>query len=513
MATLRLILADQLTVTLPLIAAAAPEDTLLLVEVMEEASYVPHHPQKITFLFSAMRHFAEELRQAGKRVRYVKLDDPANTGSFDGEVARAVQELGATHVVVTEPGEWRVLQKFQAWPNTLGVPVEILPDLRFLSTREDFATHAKGRKQLRMEFFYRELRQRTGILMENNGKPVGGKWNYDTENRGAYDGAVPPPVIPCSAPDAMTQEVLALVERKFGQHFGRLAGFRYGVTRTEALAHLHHFLQHRLPYFGQYQDAMVQGQPYLFHSLISMYLNCGLLVAEEVCRAAEATYYAGHAPLPAVEGFIRQILGWREYVRGVYWHQMPDYATRNFLGATQPLPPWFWSGETKMNCLHHAITETRDNAYAHHIQRLMVIGNFALLAGLDVQEVCQWYLAVYTDAYEWVELPNTLGMALYGDGGAEGGGMASKPYAASGAYIHKMSNYCSSCHYDVNLKEGARACPYNRLYWGFLIQHEAKLRGNMRMVYPYATLGKFSPERREKLAAEARVVIDHLATL
>lgn len=513
MPTLRLILADQLTATLPLIAEAATDDTLLLVEVMEEASYVPHHPQKIAFLFSAMRHFAAELKAAGKRVRYVSLDDPANTGSFDGEVARAVQELGATRVLVTEPGEWRVLQKFQAWLHTLGVPVEILSDVRFFSTRAEFAAYAQGRKQLRMEFFYRELRQRTGILMENTGKPVGGKWNYDTENRGAYDGAVTPPTIPVSLPDAITQAVLALVQEKFSHHFGRLAGFRYGVTRAEALEHLQHFLQHRLPYFGQYQDAMAQGQPYMFHSLISMYLNCGLLVADEVCRAAEAAYYGGQAPLPAVEGFIRQILGWREYVRGVYWHQMPDYATRNYLAAQTPLPHWFWNGETKMNCLHHAINETRDHAYAHHIQRLMVIGNFALLAGLEVQEVCQWYLAVYADAYEWVELPNTLGMALYGDGGAEGGGMASKPYAASGAYINKMSDYCGNCHYDVNLKEGEKACPYNRLYWGFLIRHETKLRTNMRMVYPYATLGKFSSARREKLAAEARVVIEHLATL
>jgi deoxyribodipyrimidine photolyase-related protein len=512
MPTLRLILADQLTATLPLITDTAPEDTLLLVEVMEEATYVRHHPQKIAFLFSAMRHFTESLRQAGKRVRYVKLDDPANTGSFDTEVARAVAELGVTRVLVTEPGEWRVLEKFKHWQSTLGVSVEVFPDPRFFCSIEEFKAYAADKKQLRMEFFYREMRRKTGILMAGD-KPVGGKWNYDTENRGAYDGAVSPPAVPSSVPDTMTHEVLSLVKARFSQHFGRLDGFRYGVTRAEALEHLQHFIEHRLPYFGQYQDAMVQGQPYLFHSLISMYLNCGLLVAEEVCTAAEAAYHAGEAPLAAVEGFIRQVLGWREYVRGVYWLMMPEYAERNYLEANEPLPHWFWSGDTKMNCLHHAITETRDNAYAHHIQRLMVIGNFALLAGLDVQEVCRWYLAVYADAYEWVELPNTLGMALYVDGGAEGGGMASKPYAASGAYIHKMSDYCGNCYYDVTLKEGEKACPYNRLYWGFLIKHEDKLRTNMRMVYPYATLGKFTPERRTKLAQEARVVIENLATL
>jgi len=512
MPALRLVLADQLTATIPLVAQAAPDDVLLLVEVQEEATYVPHHPQKIAFLFAAMRHFAAELTAAGKQVRYVTLDDPANTGSFDGEVARALHETGTDRLVLMEPGEWRVLEKFKAWQQTLGVPVEILPDGRFFATYAEYKAHATGRKQLRMEFFYRELRRKTGLLM-NGDEPEGGKWNYDSENRGAYDGAVPPPAIPVSQPDAITREVLALVQTRFGHHFGRLDGFRCGVTRVTALEHLQHFLQHRLPHFGQYQDAMVQGQPYLFHALISMYLNCGLLVAEEVCRAAEAEYRAGHVPLAAVEGFIRQILGWREYVRGIYWHQMPDYATRNYLGAKEPLPAWFWSGETKMNCLHQAITETRDNAYAHHIQRLMVIGNFALLAGLDVAEVCRWYLLVYIDAYEWVELPNTLGMALFGDGGPAGGGMASKPYAASGAYINKMSDYCQHCAYDVTHKEGPRACPYNRLYWGFLLRHEDKLRGNPRLAYPYATLAKFGPEKRQRLAAEARVVIDHLADL
>ncbi len=508
MPALRLILADQLTATLPLITTAAPDDVLLLAEVQEEATYVPHHPQKIAFLFAAMRHFAAELQAAGKAVRYVKLDDPANSGSFDGEVARAVRELDATRVVVTEPGEWRVLEVFKQWQTSLGVPVEILPDTRFFASHAEFKTHATGRKQLRMEFFYRELRRKTGLLMDGE-DPEGGQWNYDADNRSAYDGAVPPPAIPISQPDATTKEVLALVAARFGHHFGRLEGFRYGVTRAEALEHLSHFLQHRLPYFGRYQDAMVQGQPYLFHSLISMYLNCGLLVAEEVCWAAEAAYRAGEAPLAAVEGFVRQVLGWREYVRGIYWLHMPHYATRNSLAATTPLPAWFWSGDTRMNCLHQAITETRDNAYAHHIQRLMVIGNFALLAGLDVEEVCRWYLLVYIDAYEWVELPNTLGMALFGDGGV----MASKPYAASGAYINKMSNYCGTCAYDVALKEGPKACPFNRLYWGFLMRHEGTLRGNPRLAYPYATLGKFTPEKRARLATEARVVIEHLPTL
>ncbi len=512
MATLRLILADQLTATLPLITEAAATDILLLVEVMEEATYVPHHPKKIAFLFSAMRHFAAELAAAGRTVRYVKLDDPANTGSFDGEVARALEETNAEALALMEPGEWRVLEKFKHWQNTLGVPVTIYEDSRFFCSVAGFRQHATGKKQLRMEFFYREMRRQTGYLMEGD-QPLGRKWNYDTENRGAYDGAIPPPVLPTTVPDAITQEVLGLVAARFGHHFGRLEGFRFGVTRAEALAQLEHFIQHRLPYFGQYQDAMVQGQPYMFHALISMYLNCGLLVADEVCAAAEAAYHAGEAPLAAVEGFIRQVLGWREYVRGIYWLNMPHYATRNFLGAKNPLPKWFWSGDTKMNCLHQAITETRDNAYAHHIQRLMVIGNFALLAGLNVEEVCAWYLMVYADAYEWVELPNTLGMALYGDGDSGLGSMASKPYAASGAYINKMSNYCQHCHYQVAQKEGAGACPFNRLYWGFLIQHQEKLRGNMRLVYPYATLNKFSAERRAGLAAEARVVIESLETL
>jgi deoxyribodipyrimidine photolyase-related protein len=512
MTTLRLILADQLTASLPLITEATATDVLLLAEVLEEATYVPHHPQKITFLFAAMRHFAADLQAQGYTVRYTRLDDPANTGSFEGEVARAVRETQATRVVVMMPGEWRVLQKFKAWQTSLGVPVEILPDPRFFCTPEEFAAYAHARKQLRMEFFYRELRRKTGLLMQG-GKPIGGNWNYDTANRGAYDGAVPPPPLPTHSPDAITQEVLALVQARFGHHFGRLEGFGYGVTRAAALSNLQHFLRAGLPHFGQYQDAMVDNQPTLFHAVISLYLNCGLLVAAEVCHAAEAEYQAGRAPLAAVEGFIRQILGWREYVRGVYWLHMPHYAQQNYLAATTPLPPWFWDGNTKMQCLAQAIGATRDYAYAHHIQRLMVIGNFALLAGLDVQEVCRWYLLVYIDAYEWVELPNTLGMALFADGGLAGGGMASKPYAASGAYINKMSNYCPQCAYDVKQKTGPKACPYNRLYWGFLLRHEDKLRANPRLVYPYATLAKFSPAQRQQLAHEAQVTIAHLAEL
>jgi deoxyribodipyrimidine photolyase-related protein len=501
MPSLHLVFADQLSDSLASLQGLnKAHDTVMLCEVMEEASYVPHHPKKIAFLFSAMRHFAAELEAEGVHVRYVKLDDAKNTGSFTGEVQRAVAELKPSNVVVTEPGEYRVLQMMKEWQESVDIPVEILPDTRFLSTHAEFSKWAKGKKQLRMEFFYREMRKKYSILMDPDGKPTGGEWNYDKENRKPPKSGMSSPARISHKKSALTNEVLMLVKERFIHHFGTLKPFHYAVTRKQALMELDHFIAKLLPNFGDYQDAMVADEPYLYHSLISSYLNAGLLLPLEICERAEAAYRAGNAPLNAVEGFIRQILGWREYVRGIYWQFMPEYGERNHLNATRPLPEFYWTADTHMFCIAETVRHTRDHAYSHHIQRLMITGNFALLAGLDVKAVQEWYLAVYSDAYEWVEMPNTLGMALFGDGGV----VASKPYAASGKYIHRMSNYCAQCQYDPDVMTGEKACPFNALYWDFLVRHEDKFRGNQRMPYVFSTWDKFAPEKQEAIRAQAK---------
>lgn len=501
MRALRLILGDQLTHTISTLKDINPkQDVVLMCEVMEEATYVTHHPKKIAFIFSAMRHFSEELGERGISVRYVKLDDEENTGSFNNEVKRAVQDLKPETLIVTEPGEYRVLKMMQSWQQAHGIPVEILADTRFLALRKEFAAWAKDKKQLRMEFFYRAMRKKYHILITADGGPVGGQWNYDKQNRKPPKSGVILPKRISHPQSLITQEVIALVLNRFSHHFGKLEPFHYAVTRREALVELDHFIEESLTHFGDYQDAMLAGEFYLYHSLLSSYLNVGLLLPLEVCQKVEAAYQIGKAPLNAVEGFIRQVLGWREYIRGVYWHFMPEYSQLNALNATRPLPNFYWTAKTNMACMAEAIRHTHDHAYSHHIQRLMVTGNFALIAGLDVIEVQQWYLAVYSDAYEWVEMPNTLGMALFGDGGV----VASKPYAASGKYIHRMSNYCEKCIYDPEAMTGKNACPFNALYWDFLMRHEKLFRGKQRMYYIYSTWDKFSTEKQLAIRTQAQ---------
>lgn len=507
MSALCLILGDQLSRSITSLQGFDKQsDTVMLCEVMSEATYVPHHPKKIAFLFSAMRHFAAELAASGVRVQYVKLDDEGNSGSFTGEVQRAIKELNPSRLLVTEPGEYHILEMMKNWRSSLGIPVEIRPDNRFLATYTEFSTWAKGKKQLRMEFFYREMRKKHSILMEPDGKPAGGEWNYDKENRKPPKSGMTSPPRLSHKKSAIVSEVLAMVKERFSHHFGTLEPFHYAVTRNQALKELDHFITHLLPNFGDFQDAMVEGEPYLYHSLISSYLNAGLLLPLEICQKAEISYRTGKAPLNAVEGFIRQILGWREYIRGIYWHFMPEYGERNALNATRPLPDFYWTTDTRMFCVAEAVRHTRDHAYSHHIQRLMITGNFALLAGLDVRQVQEWYLAVYSDAYEWVEMPNTLGMALFGDGGV----VASKPYAASGKYIHRMSNYCEQCKYDPDEMTGETACPFNALYWDFLARHEEKFRGNQRMPYVFSTWDKFPTEKKEAIRTQAALAIQKM---
>lgn len=505
---LRLVLGDQLSPALASLEDADPDrDLILMAEVMEECTYVPHHPKKIAFVLSAMRHFAADLEAGGFRVRYVPLDDPGNTGSLEGEVERALRSFGADRIVLTEAGEWRVAEIMRRWQERFGCPVDIREDTRFLCSHADFAAWAKGRKSWRMEHFYREMRRRTGFLMSSDGKPEGGEWNYDAANRKALpDHIAVPDGIRC-APDAITEDVLDLVDARFGAHAGKLRPFAFAVTRQDAEAALDRFVEHLLPDFGNYQDAMARDEATLFHSVLSPYLNAGLLDPHAVCAAAERAYREGNAPLNAVEGFIRQILGWREYVRGLYWQTMPDYATRNTFNADRPLPAFFWSAETDMACLAESIGQTLDNAYAHHIQRLMVIGNFALLAGLDPREVCAWYLAVYADAYEWVELPNTLGMALFADNGQ----MASKPYAASGSYINRMSDYCAGCRYEVKEATGKNACPFNALYWDFIARNRERLDAVPRMGLVLKNWDRMEPAKKAALRRRAGAFLEALA--
>ncbi|MDP4021056.1 cryptochrome/photolyase family protein [Methylobacterium sp. NEAU 140] len=497
--SLRFVLGDQLTRSVSSLADLDPaRDVVLMVEVRAEATYVRHHKQKIAFLFAAMRHFAAALAEEGVAVDYVRLTDPGNAGTFTGELERALARHRPDRVVVTEPGEWRVWEMMQDWRETLGTPVEIRADDRFLCPRADFERWAAGRHHLRMETFYRGMRRRTGLLMDGP-EPAGGRWNFDAENRKRLPKGHRPPDRLGFQPDAITRAAIDLVEAEFGDHFGDTAAFAWPVTRVDALAALAHFVEACLPRFGDFQDAMKAGEPHLYHALISPALNAGLLTAAEVCRAAEAAYRAGRAPLHCAEGFVRQILGWREYVRGLYWARMPEYRASNALGAGRDLPWFYWSGDTALNCVREVVAETRARAYAHHIQRLMVTGNFALLAGIDPAQVEAWYLVVFADAYEWVELPNVHGMVLWADGGV----MGSKPYAASGAYIDRMSDYCGACAYDVRAKSGPRACPFNYLYWNFLLEHAARLADNPRLTMPYRTLDGFGPERRAEIRRDA----------
>jgi len=386
----------------------------------------------------------------------------------------------------------------RGWEAALGVPVVLLEDARFLCSAARFAAWAGGKKQLRMEFFYREMRRETGLLMDG-AEPAGGRWNFDAENRKPPKQGMAVPEVARFAPDGVTVDVLELVESRFPGRFGELRPFWFAVTRADAEAAFARFLRVGLPRFGDFQDAMLRGEAFLFHAVIAQYLNCGLLDPLAVCRAAEAEWRAGRAPLASVEGFVRQVLGWREYVRGIYWLKMPGYLEENALGATRDLPGFYWSGETDMACVAAVVTQTRKEAYAHHIQRLMVTGNFALLAGVDPKQVHEWYLAVYADAYEWVELPNTLGMSQFADGGV----LASKPYAASGAYIDRMSDYCGGCRYDVKAKNGPGACPFNYLYWDFLARNRGVLGKNPRLGPVWRTYDALSAERKAAIGRDA----------
>lgn len=497
-----LVLGDQLSKPLSALREAdKATDLIVMAEVADEAGYAPHHPKKIALVLSAMRHFAAELEQDGWTVAYTRLDDPDASTSIVGELMRRGQEHGTSTVLATAPGEWRLHRALEAAPLT----VTLLPDDRFVCSLDAFNAWAEGRKELRMEYFYREMRRKTGLMMEGD-KPAGGKWNYDHDNRKPASGDMLRAGPMQFAPDEITQEVLDLVEARFGDNFGNLRPFHFAVTRAQALRALDHFATSLLEGFGDYQDAMLQDDKFLHHSLLSPYLNIGLLNPVEICQRVVEEWKVGRVPINAAEGFIRQVIGWREYVRGIYFREGPDYTTRNALGHDRDLPALYWGGKTGMNCLSHAVAQTRDEAYAHHIQRLMVTGNFALLAGVDPAQVHDWYLAVYADAFEWVEAPNTIGMSQFADGGI----IASKPYVSSGNYIAKMSDYCGDCAYSVKDKTGPKACPFNLLYWDFLIRHRARFKGNPRMGQMYRTWDRMDDDRKQAVLDGAARVLSAL---
>lgn len=454
------------------------QDLVWMAEVAGEANHVWNHKARIALFLSAMRHFRQKLERRDVPVDYRRLDDDDNQGSLADELAGAIERHDPQRVIVVTPGEWRVRQSLIDTCEQIDCPLEEREDRHFFCSQDQFAEHAEGRKQLRLEYFYRELRRKHDVLMED-GEPVGGQWNYDQDNRGTFgkEGPEDLPEVRGFRPNQLTREVFKIVENRFGDHPGRLDEFDWPVRRRHARQVLEDFIDNRLARFGEYQDAMWTGEPYLYHSRLSTALNLKLLDPREVVSAAEEAYYAGTAPLNAVEGFVRQVLGWREYVRGIYWMHMPQYLQRNELDAAEPLPAFFWNGDTDMECLRQAIGQTLKYGYAHHIQRLMVTGLFSMMLGVDPVAVHEWYLAVYVDAVEWVELPNSLGMSQYADGGV----MASKPYAATGKYIQRMSNYCQNCCYDPAKATGEDACPFTTLYWDFLMKHREKLSSNSRM--------------------------------
>lgn len=497
MTVLRIIMPDQLSMTISsLTGCDKSSDILLMCESIEQIGRVKHHKKKIAFLFSAMRHFAEQLKQQHYQLIYYQT---ISHFSLVDAIKYALKQHQIERIIFTKPGCYQMYKNIMAWQKQWNIPITVCHDNRFLCSIEEFKKWAVGRKQLRMEYFYRKLRQQYHILMDDK-QPIGGKWNYDTYNRKSAKQNLSIPQHYQVKPDKLTRQVINTVAEQFSDHFGDLKEFHFAVTRQQALSVLKQFIEQRLINFGDYQDVMLEGEPWMYHSHISFYLNCGLLLPMECIKIAEQAYREGKAPINAVEGFIRQIIGWREYVHGIYWLMMPQYQQKNFFTAKRDLPRFYWTADTAMNCLHQCIDETKKNAYAHHIQRLMVLGNFALLIGVEPKQVNEWFLIVYADAHEWVELPNVSGMILFADGGY----LASKPYAAGGSYINKMSNYCKNCVYNVDQKYGQQACPFNYLYWNFLNRNRKKLANNHRVSMMYKNYDRMDDNKKKAIEYDSQ---------
>ncbi len=498
--TLFVVLGDQLDRASPVLDRIdLGRDAVLMMEVEHESRNPASHRQRTAMFLAAMRHHAVWLREQGYRVDYVHLDDGANTQTFASELGRAIRRLGAARVVVVEPGDHRVRTEIESGVRETGVELEVLEDTHFLTTPDEFAAWAKGRKQLTMEFFYREQRRKLGILVEGK-DPVGGEWNYDKENRESFK-STPRPTPPISfEPDAITREVIELIETRMPDLPGSMEGFSWAVTREQAIEALDDFIEHRLARFGPYEDAMWTGQRTLYHSRLSPAVNLHLLSPLECVERAVAAYEEGRAPLNSVEGFVRQHIGWREFIRGVYFLVGEGYGARNELGAKGTLPEFYWTGETDMACMRDCVGSVVEDAYAHHIPRLMVMGNFAMLAGVEPGQVADWYLGMFADGVDWVTAPNVVGMAMHADGGVVG----TKPYAASGKYIGRMSNFCDTCRYTLSARTGENGCPFNTLYWDFLIRHRETFRQNNRMAMMLKNVDRVSEGDRVEITVSAK---------
>ncbi len=466
---------------------------MILIESAQHGSVRPYHRQKLVLVWSAMRHFAAELRQSGWHVTYEITQD------FVTPLQSWVKQADITELRVMAPGD----RPFARLIQHLDLPCQItvVPNNHFLWTDQAFSQWAKGRKTLLMETFYRAGRKQLQVLMTDEQDPIGGQWNFDKDNRKPPKGNLNPPQPLWFEPDAITQEVIDWVDTQEFSSYGEIEPFRWAVTREQALQVLTYFIEHRLSTFGPYQDAMVTGEFTLWHALLSPYLNLGLLQPMEVVQAAETAYRDRNLPLNSVEGFIRQVLGWREFMRGLYAYVDDDYPQQNWFEHSHPLPPFFWdANQTDMNCVHQSLKQVESIGYAHHIQRLMILSNFALIAGLLPQEVENWFHAAFIDAYDWVMQTNVIGMGLFADGGV----LASKPYAASANYINRMSDYCQNCSYDKNKRTGDRACPFNFFYWDFLARHQDKLKSQGRMNLILANLQKISPEELASIRKKAQ---------
>ncbi len=504
------ILGDQLDADSAALADFDPsQDKIFMAEVAEESNHVWSSKPRTAYFLSAMRHFAAHLREQGFEVDYQRL----GTHPF-GDLVSALGDAFSRHcpkkVVMVEPGDYRVEQSLRAFCTSQNIELAVREDSHFLLSRREFVEWSKGYKQLRMEFFYRMMRKRHAVMMDGE-EPLGGRWNFDAENRGSFGKAGPGevPVAPVFAPDKITKEVFGDIEKHLHDHPGSVEKFAWAVTREDALTALKAFIHGRLGKFGDYQDAMWTNEPYLFHSLISAALNVKLLNPREVIAAAVQALKKGQASIESVEGFVRQILGWREFIRGTYWLDMPGMREANHFNHSRKLPAWYWTANTQMNCMKQSIGQTLEYGYAHHIQRLMVTGIFGLLAETTPQQMEDWYLAVYIDAVDWVELPNVAGMALY----ANGGRFTTKPYIASGAYIKRMSNYCTGCRYKPDVKTGANACPFTTLYWNFLDKHEKSLAGNPRTSLMVRNITRMSDEDRAAIRSQAALTLNNLDSL
>jgi deoxyribodipyrimidine photolyase-related protein len=500
MKTVRLILGDQLNPLHPWFACVRDDVLYVMMEMRQETDYVLHHAQKIIAIFAGMRTLAQQLRDAGHQLHYFKIGDADNRQSLTANLEAVLRQTGAEQFEWQAPDEYRLDQQLDSWFAASGLAGGKTSSAHFLSNRLEARKTFEGKKQWRMETFYRQMRVKHGVLLEPDGSPAGGQWNFDADNRKPWRGqpAEPEDFRPQHDHREVWQAIEAAGVASFGEPCAK--HFRWPLNRAEALQQMKHFMTQVLPYFGDFQDAMSTQASRLFHSQLSFALNVKMLNPREVIAAAEDQWRHGKAPLAAVEGYIRQILGWREYIRGVYWAQMPGYDENNALQHSQALPEWFWTGKTGMRCLANSIGNSLQHAHAHHIQRLMVIGNFALLAGLDPQALHRWYLGIYIDAFEWVELPNTLGMSQYADGGL----LASKPYAASAAYIHKMSDYCKGCQYQRSERIGEKACPFNALYWDFHLRHKKTLSRNPRIGMVYKNLERMSADEQTAIIKQAK---------